>query len=140
MREVPRAIWAEVLDVTTQLTWCTEEADAERAAALFGELRAIYQRQLELGQSDPFLTEALADYTDDDLEAVHLYRLALAQGAARPDEPLHTKEISLGARLISLGDTQAARIALLRGKAEAQTRNDSHYVQYADELLAACPV
>ena len=140
MREVQRTIWAQVLDLTTQLTWCTEETDKERAAALYGELRALYDQRRELGQPDPFLTEALADYTDDDHEAVSLYKLALTQSAAHPDEPIHTKEISLAARLINLGDTQSARAALLRGKAEAQTRNDGNYVEFADELLAECAV
>jgi hypothetical protein len=48
-------------------------------------LRAYYDEQVELGRSHPFLTEAMADQTDDAGGAVELYQLALEQAQTIPE-------------------------------------------------------
>ena len=86
-------------------------------------------------QTHPLLTEAVADYTDDTAEAVRLYELALAQAQTIPDEPTHTKMISLAERLIELGRKEQAEAYLRDGRAEAARRNDTFWVEDADRLL-----
>jgi HD-GYP domain-containing protein (c-di-GMP phosphodiesterase class II) len=142
MREVPKDLWGEVLEVVTAITWGPDgnEPDPKVSEAGVAQLRAIYARQEGLGQPEPFLTEALADYTDDAAEAVALYRRALAQSTGYPDEPTHTKRICLASRLIELGDLAGARSELTLGRAEAERLNDDYYVAMADELLGKVAV
>jgi hypothetical protein len=142
MREVPKDLWGEVLEVVTAITWGPDgnDPDPKVIEARVAELRAIYARQEGLGQPEPFLTEALADCTDDAVEAVALYRRALAQSTGHPEEPTHTKRICMASRLIELGDFPEARSELMLGRAEADRLNDSNYVEMADELLTKVAV
>jgi hypothetical protein len=142
MREIPKKLWSEVLEAVTAITWGPDgnEPDAETSEAGVVQLRAIYDRQERLGQPEPFLTEALADYTDDAAEAVELYRRALAQSNAHPDEPTHTKRICMASLLIELGNLAEARSELILGRAEAERLDDGPYVTMADELLAKLAV
>jgi hypothetical protein len=90
---------------------------------------------MNLGHSHPFLTEAMADYTEDAVEAVRLYELALDQAHSFSDEPTHTKMISLAERLIELGGTEQAEAYLRDGRTEAVDRRDTFWIQEADRLL-----
>jgi hypothetical protein len=137
MREVSKELWGEVLEVVTAITWGPDggEPDPNVSETAVAQLRAIYARQEGLGHPEPFLTEALADYTDDAAEAVALYRRALAQSTGYPDEPTHTKRICMASRLIELGDLAGARSELVLGRAEAERLSDRDYVEMADELL-----
>jgi hypothetical protein len=136
MREIPRELWAEVLEVTRDIVWEPEQDGAEVTSANMERLRAIYARQNALGQPNPLLTEILADFTDDAAEAVALYRIALAQSNAYPDQPTHTKRICLASRLIEIGDFSGATSELTAGRAEAARLNDSQYLTLADDLLS----
>jgi hypothetical protein len=138
MREVPKELWGEVLEVVTAITWGPDgnEPDSETSKAALAQLRSIYLRQESLGEPEPFLTEALADYTDDAAQAVALYRRALAQSVSCRDEPTHTKRICMASRLIELGDLTEARSELIRGRVEAERLGDDDYLALADELLA----
>jgi hypothetical protein len=136
MREIPRELWAEVLEVTRDIVWEPEQDGAEVTSANMERLRAIYARQNALGQPNPLLTEILADFTDDAAEAVALYRIALAQSNAYPDQPTHTKRICLASRLIEIGDFSGATSELTAGRAEAARLNDSQYLTLADSLLS----
>ena len=142
MREIPKELWAEVLAAVTAITWGPDgnEPDAAASEAGIVQLRAIYDRQERLGQAEPFLTEAMADYTDDAAEAIDLYRRALAQSKGHPDEPTHTKRICMASLLIELGNHGEARSELVLGRAEAQKLDDGPYVTMADELLAKLAV
>jgi hypothetical protein len=136
MREVPRELWGEAFDLITEALLSDAAGDTERFAKAFAALRALYARQEALGKPDPALTEALADYTDDAAEAAALYRAAIAQSEACPDEPTHTKRICLASRLIDLGDIAEARSELALGRADAERQKDAEYVELADELLS----
>jgi len=142
MREVPKDLWNEVLEVVTAITWGPDgkEPDAKVSEAGLAQLRAIYVRQESQGQPEPFLTEALADFTDDAGEAVALYRRSLAQSKGYSDEPTHTKRISLAERLVELGNLSEARSELVLARAEAERLDDPSYVAMADELLAKMAV
>jgi HD-GYP domain-containing protein (c-di-GMP phosphodiesterase class II) len=142
VREIPKELWGEVLEAVTAITWGPDgnEPDAATSKAGMAQLRAIYDRQERLGQPEPFLTEAMADYTDDAAEAVALFRRALAQSENYPDEPTHTKRICMASLLIDLGNLAEARSELVLGRAEAQRVGDGSYVTLADELLAKLAV
>jgi HD-GYP domain-containing protein (c-di-GMP phosphodiesterase class II) len=135
MREVPRELWGEVFDLVTEALVSDAAGDKERFAKAFAALRALYARREALGKPDPALTEALADYTDDAAESAALYRTAIAQSAAYPEEPTHTKRICLASRLLDLGDLTEARSELALGRAEAERLNDAEYIKFADNLL-----
>lgn len=105
MRKLQKQLWGKVFDVVTNIVRSSEEGNSQMEAVYIAHLQAIYFLQEALGQPAPFLTEALADYTEDAAEAVRLYRLALAQSSAYPDEPTHTKRIWMASRLLELGDS-----------------------------------
>ena len=136
MRQIPKKLWGEVFDLVTQILRYNEVGDAPRAAEALAELRALSAHQDSVGRPDPFITEALADYTDDAAEAARLYRMAIAQSASYPDEPTHTKRIGLASRLIELGDLGGARVELTEGRADAERLKDAEYIDLADELLS----
>jgi HD-GYP domain-containing protein (c-di-GMP phosphodiesterase class II) len=136
MREVSRELWGEAFDLVTEALLSDAAGDTKRFGKAVAALRALYARQEALGKANPALTEALADYTDDTAEAAALYRVAIAQSAAYPDEPTHTKRICLASRLIDLGSIAEARSELALGRADAERLKDADYVKFADELLS----
>lgn len=140
MRRIRKDLLDEVFEAITDITWPPEEAEEQIVTAGLARLRATYARQNALSQPDPFLTEALADFTDDPPEAVDLYRLSLAQSSRYPDEPTHTKRISLASQLVAVGDFPGARVELIEGRAEAERLRDTIWVATADELLAKLTV
>lgn len=140
MRKVPTPLWKEVFDVVDDIKRWSDAGNAQLEASCIALLQVIYARQEALGAPDPFLTEAMADYTDDPAEAVRLYRLALAQSSRHPDEPTHTKRIDMASRLVELDDLQSARTELIQGRAEAERLNDTFYVELADDLLSKLTV
>jgi hypothetical protein len=140
MRKIHTPLWKEVLDVVNDIKRCLDAGDSKMEAVHTARLRAIYARQEVLGAPDPFLTEAVADYTDDAAEAVRLYRLALAQSSRHPDEPKYTKRIDMASRLMEIGEMQSARTELIKGRVEAERLRDTLYVEFADELLAKLAV
>lgn len=136
MREVSRELSGEVFDLVTEVLLSDAAGDTERFSRALAALRALYTRREALGKSEPALTEALADYTDDSAEAVALYRLAIAQSAPYPGEPVYTKRVCLASRLIDIGDIAEARSELALGRSEAERLKDAEYIKLADELLS----
>jgi hypothetical protein len=136
MRKVSRELGGEAFDLVTEVLLSDAAGDTERFTKALAALRALYARQQTLGKPDPALSEAVADYTDDAAEAATLYRLAIAQSAAHPAEPTHTKRICLASRLIDLGELTEARAELTLGRADAERLKDAEYVKLADELLS----
>jgi hypothetical protein len=140
MQKVPGGLRGEVFDHVTEALLSDAAGDTERFAAALAALRSLHTRREALGKPDPALTEALADYTDDAAQAVALYRAAIAQCAAYPEEPMHTKHICLASRLIDVGDGAEARSALALGRAEAERVKDAEYVSLADDLFSKLAV
>src|SRR4051812_21634224 len=103
MSSVPSDLYHRVLRLATDLTNASEAGDDLVYGEHLSVLKALYEEQRLLGASHPFLTEALADYSDDPEEAAALYLLAIDQATNFADETTHTKHISLAEALISLG-------------------------------------
>lgn len=135
MREVSRELRGEVFDLVTEALVSDAAGDTKRFDTALAALRTLYARRETLGKPDPALTEALADYTDDAAESAALYRVAITQCGAYPDEPTHTKRICLASRLIDLGDLTEARSQLALGRGEAERLNDAEYIKFANDLL-----
>jgi hypothetical protein len=135
MSNIPPDIYERVHELSLAIVNATGAGDGALADSLCQTLRAYYDEQASLGRSHPFLTEAMADYTDAAAEAARLYELALEQASAFPDEPTHTKMISLAEQLISLGQTERAEAYLRDGRSEAVRRGDTFWIQDADRLL-----
>ncbi len=109
--------------------------DVSLNASLYQSLRAYFEVEGEEGRSHPFLTETLADVTENRVEAVRLYKLAISQVPSVEGEPLHTKMVCLGRRLLELGRKEEAEAYLRDGRAEAVRCSDNYYIKQADEML-----
>jgi hypothetical protein len=135
MSSIPPDIYERVHELALGIVNASEAGDGVLHASCCQALRAYFDEQTASGRSHPFLTEAVADYTDDVAESVRLYELALQQSREFPDEPTHTKMISLAEQLIELGRREQAEAYLRDGRAEAVRRGDASWIEDADRLL-----
>jgi hypothetical protein len=135
MSNIPPDICERVHELSVAIVNATDAGDDMLCESLYQALRAYYDEQANLGRSHPFLTEAMADQTKAASGAARLYELALEQVRGFPDEPTHTKMISLAEQLISLGWTERAEAYLRDGRSEAVRRGDAFWIQDADRLL-----
>lgn len=137
-RQVPQALYDEVMDLATAIAQPEAEydIDEEAADAALAKLVALFRSREAAGLSDPFLTETLADFTDDLGDSIDLYRLALEQCAAFPDEPTHTKRQSLAECLLEDGSIAEAREELDKAIREAFAAGDTDAISELNELLA----
>lgn len=133
MSGIPPGMYERVHELALALANASEAGDEVLSDSCLGALRAYYDELAAVGQSHPFVTETLADFVDA-AEAVNLYRLALGQSRAHPEEPTHTKMISLAERLIELGQSEQAEAFLRDGRAEAVRRDDAFSIEEADRL------
>ena len=113
----------------TELAEAALRNDDPGQAGAFAKLQAIYDREIAAGNTDPMLTEAMADVTDDPSKSALLYRLAMAQSVAYPGEPLHTKRVGLARRLIDLGELDEARAELNAALVEAKALGDDDVLE-----------
>ena len=116
----------------------SEADDTALRDHFYQSLLSYHHEHAQSGHSHPFLTEALADFTEDNATSVTYYRLALQQARTYSNEPLHTKMISLAERLIRLGCREQAEAYLRDGRAEAIRFADADSVEDADRLLREC--
>jgi len=139
MNNIPQNIYETVHEFAVALTNASEASDAVLYGSIYESLRTFYDEQASIGHSHPFLTEALADYTDDTADAVRLYELALEQARAFRDEPTYTKMISLAQHLLELGRREQAEAYFQDGRAEALRHADTLWIEDADRLLQMLP-
>ena len=132
----PEDIYERVHELAVGIVNASSAGDDALHDSLCETLRAYYDEQASLRRSHPFLTEAMADYTDDAAEAVLLYEKALEQARAFPDEPTHTKMISLAQKVIELGCKEKAEAYLRDGRAGAVRCGDAFWIEEANGLLA----
>ena len=135
MNSIPPDIYDRVHELAVAMTNAVTANDEPLQNSLYATLLVFYEEQMQQGRSHPFLTEAVADYTDAPAVAIRYYELALEQARSFPSEPRHTKMISLAENLIGLGRIEEAEAYLRDGRAEAVRRNDSFWVEDADRLL-----
>ncbi len=135
MRNIPPEIYSRVHELGLGMVNASEGGNTALYDFFYQSLLSYFQEQAQSGRSHPFLTEALADFTEDVATSVAYYRLALEQAQGFPDEPLHTKMISLAERLIDLGLREQAEAYLRDGRADAVRLADGDSIKNADRLL-----
>ena len=91
MNSIPPDIYERVHKLAVAIVNASEAGDDALYDSLCYTLRAYFDEQTTSERSHPFLTEAMADFTDDPAEAARLYKLSLDQSCSLPDEPTHTK-------------------------------------------------
>ena len=137
-RRIPRPLYDEVFELVTMIAQPDasplENVDEAAASEGMRKLLEVYRRQESSGAPDPYLTEAVADFTEDATEAIQLYELALIQSAAVPGEPIASKHIGLARRLHDIGRTKEAREHLLLARQSAFAERDAKVLQEMDEL------
>ena len=101
MRAIPEPLYQQVLVIALAITNATEAGDAPARRGAYRRLRSPYRSRL--GSPDPFLTETFADYTGGPRTRVKLYRLAIQQCAAFPDEDVSSKQEALNELLAEVG-------------------------------------
>ena len=134
MNKIPRDIYEHVHELALSIANASEASDEALYESQRQALRSYFDEQSAAGRAHPFLTEAAADHTPEAVEAVRLYELALRQAQTFPDEPTHTKKISLAERLIELGLREQAEACLRDGRAEAVRCGDNFWIEEADRL------
>jgi hypothetical protein len=143
-RTIPPALYDEVFDLVTAIAQPDAKplsaVDETKASEAYTKLHALFKRRESSGESDPFLTEALADFTDDNPESIRLYKLALDQCAAFPGEATISKRIGLARALIQAGRTIEAREQIEVARREAFSARDAASLGELDELAAKCAV
>jgi hypothetical protein len=138
-RTIPPALYDEVFALVTDIAQPDARlTDEVKAADAYVKLLALFKYREQSGDSDPFLTEALADVTDDNSESIRLYELALKQCAAFPGEGTVSKRTGLARALIEAGRTAEASAQIEIARGEAFAERDSSALKQLEELSASC--
>lgn len=135
MSTIPEDMQERVHELALVIVNAMEANDEALGVSCRQALRDYFDAQAALGRFHPFLTESVADYTEDAKEAARLYALAIEQSRGFPDEPLHTKRICLAERLLELGRTEQAEAFLRDGRTEAVRLGDQAWIDDADRGL-----
>jgi hypothetical protein len=143
-RTIPPALYDEVFALATAIAQPHAKplgaVDETKASEAYSKLHALFRRRESSGESDPFLTETLADFTDDNSESIRLYKLALDQCVAFPGEATISKRIGLARALIQVGQTIEAREQIKVARREAFSTRDAASLGELDELATQCGV
>jgi hypothetical protein len=141
-RTIPPALYDEVFALVTAIAQPDakplDAVDETRASQAYAQLEALFKRRESSGESDPFLTEALADFTDDRSESIRLYKLALEQCAAFLGEATISKRIGLARALIQADRTIEGREQIEAARREAFSARDSASLEELSELATQC--
>ncbi len=137
-RRVPASLYEEVYSLTEAIVQpevgASAGVDAELASSAYAALRALYDRLDAAGTPDPFVTEALADFSDESNVAILLYRVAIQQSAAFPGEVTYTKRIGLARRLATEGRNAEALEQVALARLEAVEVDDADAVRELEEI------
>ena len=134
MSHVPPAIYARVLELTTDLLAASEADDQATYATRYRELSSYAAALDSNGQSHPFVTEALADFTDDPQVAVSLYLASIEHSRHFRGEPTHTKHLALANILVDLGRIPEAQQHIAIGLEQARGAGDRSSVEEAARI------
>jgi hypothetical protein len=137
---IPPEMHERVLDMACQITNAALADDTALREAHYLSLLEYFEAQTDAGQGHPFLTETVADYTDDPVAALRYYQLALEQShKLGVTEPMQTILIGIAEKLLELGMPEQAEARLHDGRKEAIRRNDEFAIAEADRLLKELP-
>lgn len=137
MRNIPQPLYDRVLELALRIANAVEAGNPRARRGAYRRLRTLYRTRL--GNPDPFLTETLADFTTGPRTAARLYRLAIEQCAAFPDEDIYTKQIGLARTQIEIGNHSEAFALLEAARTVATRREDADALADIDRLLETAP-
>jgi hypothetical protein len=141
-RTIPPDLYNEVLALTTDIAQprvgASNHVDEPKASDAMTRLRALFTERERSGVADPFLTETLADFTDDKVEAIRLYQLSLQQCLAFPGEGTVSKRIGLTRALIQTGRMSDASTHIETARREAFAERDAAALRELDDLDTIC--
>jgi hypothetical protein len=136
MSTIPPDIYEHVGELAAGITNATLADDRALSKSLYQRLHLYHEEQIAAGRNHPFITETLADYTDDPLQAIHYYKQALGMSRhMTSDELTHTILIGIGTRLIEMGQCEQAEAFIRDARTEALRRGDTDSVKDANKLL-----
>lgn len=137
-RHIPDALYSDVYalasEIVQPLSDPLDRVDESVSRIAYFKLEALYKKREDANEPDPFLTETLADFTQDVAKAIRLYRLSIAQSVTFPGEILQTKHVGLVRRLLEVNDRVEARAHLVMARAEALVHGDTSILEELDEL------
>jgi hypothetical protein len=140
-RTIPPALYDEVFTLVTAIAQPyadpLNQVDEAKASEAYDKLLELFRQKELAGESDPFLTEALADFTDDKLEAIRFYKLAIDQCGAFLGESTVPKRIGLARVLLSVNRRSEAQAEIEIARREAFAEKDSDAIKELDELAAS---
>jgi hypothetical protein len=124
-----------VREIALEIVNASSAGDAVLQASLYEAFVDFYREMSAINRSHPFLTESLADFTDDDEEAARLYLLAIDQAETFPEEYTHTKKFALARCLWTLGQPEQAEAYVRDARAEAARLDDQDCILECEDLL-----
>jgi hypothetical protein len=143
-RTVPPALYDEVFALATAIAQPDarplDVIDEVSASDAYAKLLALFKDRENSGESDPFLTETLADFTDDNSESIRLYKLALDQCSDFPGEATLSKRIGLVRELIKADRKIEAREQIDVACRDSFSARDTASLEELNELAAQCAV
>lgn len=135
MSQIPPEMYEKVHGYALAITNAVLADDASLADSLYQQLLAYHEEMEKAGSSHPFLVETLADYTDNDREALRFYQQVLAMlRERRKVEPIQTILVAMAERWLELGNDEQADACLRDASTEALSRGDSETLKEIDEL------
>jgi len=135
MSDIPQNIYEGVHELALGIVNASMAGDDALKQSMYGSLVAFFEAEATAGRAHPFLTEAVADFTDDLPERIRLFKLAIDQSKLHLGEPIHTKMISLAESLIDVGRAEEAEAYLLTARTYAFQCKDKDATENADQIL-----
>ncbi|WP_269792563.1 hypothetical protein [Stenotrophomonas sp. Iso1] len=122
---IPADIHTRVVDLTNAMIDAGQSGDTEGAESLYAELSRYCESVAADGRDHPFLWETLADFTDDDRDAIAIYLRALPLASAA-DAAEYAASICLAVaeRHSNLDEFDVARRYALQAEAFAHNTDD----------------
>lgn len=140
MSSIPPEMRAKVLELALQITNATLADDDALSDSGYQNLLEYYREETAVGRGHPFLTEVVADYTEESNAALRYYQVALEQSQRiGPAEPTQTILLGMTVKLLELGKVEQAEAYLRDAKKEAVRRQDEYSIAEADRLLKELP-
>lgn len=135
MSQIPPEMYERVRELALAITNATLADNDALADSFYQQLLAYHEEMQRAGASHPFLVETLADYTDDNHEALRIYQRALVMSREwGQEEPTQTILVGMAQRWLELGNKEQAEACLRDGCTEARARGDLDTLKEIEEL------
>ncbi|WP_449465387.1 hypothetical protein [Stenotrophomonas humi] len=123
--KIPADIHARVVELTNALIDAGQSGDTDSGESLYEELSRYCESVAADGRDHPFLWETLADFTDDDRDAIGIYLRALPLAtAANAAEYAASICLAVAERHSNLDEFDVARDYALQADAFARDTDD----------------